>query len=76
LTEVMRPLDYCVAQRLLPLINIQGNKAQLLKLLEVIKGFNLDESVSELILTNILESGEKEGYYEDNYNYFLTLSNV
>jgi len=76
MTEVMRPLDYCVAQRLLPLINIQGNKAQLLKLLEVIKGFNLDESVSELILTNILESGEKEGYYEDNYNYFLTLSNV
>ncbi len=76
MTEAMRPLDYCVAQRLLPLINIQGNKPYLVKLLEIIKGFNLDDSVSELILKNIIELGEKEGYYEDNYNYFLTLSNV
>lgn len=77
MTESSRPLDYCIAQRLLPLINIQGKKKNELEgLLKVISNFNLDNSVSESILESIIEIGSRNGYTQDNYNYFNTLSHV
>ena len=77
MTENSRPLDYCIAQRLLPLINIQGKKKnELEQLLNLIKNFNLDNSVSENILQSIIEIGSRNGYTQDNYNYFNTLSHV
>ncbi|MBB2951150.1 hypothetical protein [Sphingobacterium sp. JUb56] len=74
--EENRPLDYCVAQRLLPLINLQGPnvKQKLNELLALLKGKNL--SISAGILEEIIAAGEEGEIYEDNYNYFLTLSNV
>lgn len=77
MTEENRPLDYCIAQRLLPLINIHGNKKnELEELLMIIQSFNLTESISENILKNIIEIGSRTGYTQDNYNYFLTLTHV
>lgn len=77
MTEESRPLDYCIAQRLLPLINIHSNKkSELEELLGIIQNFSLDESISENILTNIIKIGSSTGYAQDNYNYFLTLNHV
>lgn len=76
MADVNKPLDYCVAQRLLPLINLQGGEnKQKLESLKLI----LEENKCELsirILDEILIIGAEDGIYEDNYNYFLTLSNV
>ncbi len=74
--ESSRPLDYCVAQRLLPTINTQGEKQKqhLLKLLNVFSSKNMD--ISEKILEQIIKCGEDGGVFEDNYNYFLTFSYV
>lgn len=77
MTEDTRPLDYCIAQRLLPLINIQGSyKAELDNLLKRIQGLNLDNSISEAILKKIIQIGSTPGYTQDTYNYFLTLTYV
>lgn len=71
-----KPLDYCVAQRLLPLINLQGgdNRQKLESLKELLKEKKCD--ISAGVLEEIISLGSEKGIYEDNYNYFLTLSNV
>lgn len=71
-----KPLDYCVAQRLLPLINLQGgdNRQKLETLKELLKDKKCNKSAG--ILEEIISLGSEKGIYEDNYNYFLTLSNV
>ncbi|WP_242927347.1 hypothetical protein [Pontibacter vulgaris] len=77
MTEESRPLDYCIAQRLLPLINIQSNKkSELEELLAVIQSLSLDDSVSANILTDIIKIGSAPGYTQDSYSYFLTLNHV
>lgn len=72
--EDTRPLDYCVAQRILPLINVQGDKSKgkLEELQEVFKKYNLTSSIE--ILNKILKRGEDDSFFEGTYNYFLTFS--
>lgn len=72
--EVSRPLDYCVSQRLLPMINLQGDQAKnnLQDLYNLFEKNDLKKS-SEL-LARIIETGNEDSIYEGNYNYFLTLS--
>jgi len=72
--EISRPLDYCVAQRLLPMINLQGDSAKnnLEDLLNVLEKNDLKKS-SE-ILKRIIETGNDDSIFEGNYNYFLTLT--
>lgn len=72
--EVSRPLDYCVAQRLLPMINLQGDfaKNNLEDLLNVFEKNDLIKSGE--ILNRIIETGNEDGIFEGNYNYFLTLT--
>ncbi|GLU56874.1 ATP-binding protein [Dyadobacter frigoris] len=74
--EENRPLDYCIAQRLLPLINVQGENARkkLNDLLSLLKSNKFD--ISSRILEEIIQAGGEGEIYEDNYNYFLTLSHV
>lgn len=76
MSDVNKPLDYCVAQRLLPLINLQGseNKQRLESLKEQLKNNKCE--ISTRILDDIINIGSEKGIYEDNFNYFLTLSNV
>jgi energy-coupling factor transporter ATP-binding protein EcfA2 len=76
MSDVNKPLDYCVAQRLLPLINLQGseNKQRLESLKEQLKNNKCE--ISTRILEDIISIGSEKGIYEDNFNYFLTLSNV
>jgi hypothetical protein len=76
MSDVNKPLDYCVAQRLLPLINIYGdeNKPKLEALKEYLKNSKCE--ISTKILDNIIRIGSEKGIYENNFNYFLTLSNV
>lgn len=76
MSDVNKPLDYCVAQRLLPLINLQGseNKQKLELLKEKLKDNKCEVSIR--ILDNIISIGTEKGIYEDTFNYFLTLSNV
>ncbi len=72
--EESRPLDYCVAQRVLPLINVQGDKSKskLEELQKVFDKYNL--SASSEILNKILKRGEDDSFFEGTYNYFLTFS--
>lgn len=74
--EQNKPMDYCIAQRLLPLIRIQGvNAKQKLKELKSI----LDENkydISSKILSEIIQIGEEGEIFQDNFDYFLTLSHV
>ena len=72
--EVSRPLDYCVAQRLLPMINLQGDSAKknLEELLNVFEKNDLKKSHE--VLKKIIETGNEDSIFEGNYNYFLTLS--
>ncbi len=76
MSDVNKPLDYCVAQRLLPLINLQGseNKQKLVLLKEKLENNKCE--ISTRILEDIISIGSEKGIYEDNFNYFLTLSNV
>ncbi|NTE23720.1 AAA domain-containing protein [Agrobacterium tumefaciens] len=76
MTDVNKPLDYCVAQRLLPLINLHGSehKLKLDSLREKLRENKCEISVK--ILDDIISTGSEKGLYEDNFNYFLTLSNV
>ncbi|MBE7648137.1 AAA family ATPase [Tenacibaculum finnmarkense] len=76
MSDVNKPFDYCIAQRLLPLINLQGDDNK--QKLKVLKTFLEDKKydLSIKILDNIIAIGAENGMYEDNYNYFLTLSNV
>lgn len=78
MSEKFRPIDYCIAQRILPLINLYGDESTVKaidKLLAKFDEFSLPNSVSKEILENIKEIGSKSGYTKDNFNYFLTLSN-
>src|SRR5690606_1250648 len=72
--EISRPLDYCIDQRLLPMINLTGDTARnhLEDLLEVFEKYDLKKS-SE-ILKKILDNGNDDSVFEGNYNYFLTLT--
>lgn len=74
--EISRPLDYCIAQRILPSINLQGDfsKTNLEELLAIFEKNDLKKS-SE-ILSKIIETGSEESIYEGTFNYFLTLSNA
>jgi len=76
MSDVNKPLDYCVAQRMLPLISLQGseNKQKLESLKETLKENKCEISVR--ILDEIISIGTEKGVYEENFNYFLTLSNV
>ncbi|MFD2556295.1 AAA family ATPase [Sphingobacterium tabacisoli] len=76
MSDVNKPLDYCIAQRLLPLINTQGaeSKHKLENLKEKLKEHKCE--ISYRILDGIITTGSEKGIYEDNFNYFLTLSNV
>lgn len=74
--EQNKPLDYCIAQRLLPLIKVQGNNAK--QKLKELKNM-LDDNkydISSKILTEIIQTGEEGEVFQDNFNYFLTLSHV
>lgn len=74
--ETSRPLDYCVAQRLLPMINLQGETGRN-NLEELLRFFEKnDMKKSSDILNRIIEVGSEDSIYEGNYNYFLTLSHV
>lgn len=72
--EVSRPLDYCVAQKLLPMINLQGDgaKKNLEDLLNLFEKNDMKKSSSTL--RRIIEAGNEDNIFEGNYNYFLTLS--
>lgn len=76
MSDVNKPLDYCIAQRLLPLINLQGyeNKQKLESLIDQLKNNKCEISVR--ILEEIIIIGSEKGIYENSFNYFLTLSNV
>ena len=76
MADVNKPLDYCIAQRLLPLINVQGeeHRPKLESLKSILEKNKCELSIS--VLDEILTIGGEDGIYEDNYNYFLTLSNV
>ena len=72
--EASRPLDYCVAQRLLPMINLQGDSAKknLEELLNIFEKNDLKKSHE--VLRKIIETGNEDSIFEGNYNYFLTLT--
>jgi len=72
--EISRPLDYCIAQRLLPMLNLQGDSARkgLEDLLVIFENNELKKS-SE-ILSKIIETGNENNFFEGNYNYFFTLT--
>ncbi|MCI5130246.1 MAG: hypothetical protein D3904_01700 [Candidatus Electrothrix sp. EH2] len=74
--EIPRPLDYCIAQRVLPYINIQGDKAKtdLTRLLDIFKENDL--RISKDILEKIIYLGDDDRFFEGNYNYFLTLTHA
>jgi len=74
--EENKPLDYCIAQRLLPLIRVQGKKAKikLNELLDILKSSKYD--ISSKILEDIIQTGSEGEIFQDNFNYFLTLSHV
>lgn len=71
-----KPIDYSIAQRLLPLINIQGvNAKQKLKdLLSILPEDKFE--ISHSILKDIISLGEEGEIYENQFNYFLTLSHA
>ena len=74
--EENKPLDYCIAQRLLPLIRVQGKKAKskLEELLGILKTNKFD--ISSKILEDIINAGSEGEIFQDSFNYFLTLSHV
>ena len=74
--EENRPLDYAIAQRLLPLINVQGIHAKQ-KLKELQEKLPEEKfSISASILKDIISLGEEGEIYENQFNYFLTLSHA
>lgn len=75
LMDDMRPLDFCIAQRLLPLINIPYSENKLDNLQKKIKDIflGMDNCISNDILSEIVAKGNE---YQAGYNYFMTLSNV
>ena len=74
--EENRPLDYAIAQRLLPLINVQGIHAKQ-KLKELQEKLPEEKfSISANILKDIISLGEEGEIYENQFNYFLTLSHA
>ncbi|GAA4824057.1 hypothetical protein [Algivirga pacifica] len=73
MSEQLRPLDYCIAQRVLTKIDLQGKEAHegLKNLLSQINDFGLKDSRAASVLGKILEKGEREGYSQNYFNYFL-----
>lgn len=74
--EENKPLDYCIAQRVLPLINTQGanSRTNLIRLSNFFDEKGM--SISNRILKSIINIGREGEMFEDNFNYFLTLSHV
>ncbi len=62
--EASRPLDYCIAQRLLPMINVQGDSARsnLQDLLAVLEKNDLKKSTE--ILKKIIDTGNDDSIFE------------
>ncbi|WP_031528163.1 hypothetical protein [Dyadobacter crusticola] len=74
--EQNKPLDYCISQRLLPLIKVQGSRAKVkLKELKALLDDNKYD-ISSKILNDIILIGEEGEMFQDDFNYFLTLSHV
>ncbi|MEH0155028.1 hypothetical protein V6R21_12855 [Limibacter armeniacum] len=73
MSEQLRPLDYCIAQRILTKIDLQGHEAHdgLKKLLEQINEFSLKDSRAASVLSRIIAKGEREGYSQNYFNYFM-----
>ena len=67
-------LDYCIAQRLLPMINVQGEnlKVYIDRLSQLLNENKM--KISEKILDKMIEIGENNEILGGNYSYFLTLS--
>ncbi|MEO3403241.1 hypothetical protein AAFN85_05030 [Mucilaginibacter sp. CAU 1740] len=70
--EDNKPLDYCISQRLLPLIRVQGPNAKqkLTELSVLLKKYKFD--ISNRIVEEIIQAGSEGEIFEDNFNYFLT----
>ena len=68
-----KPLDYCIAQRILPLINFNGENGRLKleELLKILKENNLE--ISAKILDDIIKIGSEGEVFQDNFNFFLAL---
>jgi len=73
--EQNKPLDYCIAQRLLPLIRVRGAVAEQ-KLNDLLDKINKYD-ISSKILSGIIQAGSSEtGVFQGDFNYFSALSNV
>src|SRR6218665_2779374 len=73
--EQNKPLDYCIAQRLLPLIRVRGVVAEQ-KLNDLLDKINKYD-ISSKILSGIIQAGSSEtGVFQGDFNYFSALSNV
>ena len=74
MNEENKTLDYSIAQRLLPLINVQGTNSQ--QKLKDLQAMLPEEkfSISANILKDKNSLGEEGEIYENQFNYFLTLS--
>lgn len=71
--DPLRPIDYCIAQRLLPKINCHGEKySKVLKELKafLLKSFNHDDSPSIKVLEKIILNGEENHHF---YNFFSSI---
>ncbi len=69
-----KALDYCIAQRLLPLINVYGEsyRTVLEELLDKVKERVQEESTSIKLLDQIIQKGKGDGGFSSNhFNYFL-----
>ncbi len=72
MNEDLKPLDYCIAQRVLTQINLQGDLSKKLdELNEIFENMNLKESQAKKVLTMIIQKAKLENYTHDNFNYFL-----
>jgi hypothetical protein len=73
MTEEFRPLDYFIAQRILPRVAVRGASAKV-RLQDLSQGLRrtlqLEDSLSVAILDRIVAAGDAQGSYE-NYNYFM-----
>lgn len=68
-----KPLDYCIAQRILPLINLNGENAKikLEELLKIFEDYNL--KISAKILEDIIKNGSEGEVFQDSFNFFISL---
>lgn len=72
--ELTSPVDFCIAQRILPQINCQGSRSQ--KILNELKDEFERSGLkrSYLIIDRILKKGDDDSFFGGTYNYFLISS--